>query len=213
LGKIGDKLVPVPVYVCEKCGILKAGSKTVTITGDYIDLPPLTTLPAGVEGRMCYDANAKKIKVYNGSVWKEVPTAPSVLNSYRQGDVKFGGGSDTVSVNMHKIATFKGGTEYTLASLSATFSGSINIVFMTGYVLGISSFADYTIYLRFYRGGTKLREVSFVPYDRSAYIGAIHIDIVGPGSYSYYVKFLGNWSSSLGKYVAPFGRIGYVEIG
>jgi len=52
---------------------LKVGNGTVKIRGSYIDLPILTTLPTGVEGRVVYYGTDKKIKIFDGTEWKDVP--------------------------------------------------------------------------------------------------------------------------------------------
>jgi len=60
--------------VIEKLKVKKLliGNRTVGITGSYIDLPP-TTAPTAVKGRMYFDSSANKVKVYDGTEWKEVP--------------------------------------------------------------------------------------------------------------------------------------------
>jgi len=51
---------------------LDIGYNTVKIRGSYIDLPPLTSNPTGVEGRLCYNSTDKKARFYDGASWRDM---------------------------------------------------------------------------------------------------------------------------------------------
>lgn len=81
LGEINGKIKPLPIYACLKCGAIKTGKGTITVTGSYLDLPAVTA-PTASEGRMYYDSTDKKVKIYDGTAWKEIPISIDSSVSY-----------------------------------------------------------------------------------------------------------------------------------
>jgi len=67
---LGENFSKLPIKVCLRCGCLKIGN-TILITGSYIDFALLTSNPAGVEGRVCYNSTDHQMRHYDGTNWRD----------------------------------------------------------------------------------------------------------------------------------------------
>jgi len=67
------RIIETPLMMCSKCGALKPGYGTITITADYIDLALLTADPIAAEGRLCYRSDLNKGRYYDGTAWVDFP--------------------------------------------------------------------------------------------------------------------------------------------
>ncbi len=80
-GQCGGDMSPVPMtrgaaHICAECGGFRAGTHSVDVTSDYVNLP-VQALPAGSESRVAYDSSENILKYHDGVEW--FPVGPSVV--------------------------------------------------------------------------------------------------------------------------------------
>lgn len=68
---VGEGFIELPVKVCVKCGALRIGKNSITVTDSYIDLALLASNPTASDGRFCYNSTDKKSRHYDGSAWQD----------------------------------------------------------------------------------------------------------------------------------------------
>jgi len=139
LGVSDGKLIPLPLKVCKKCGMMVAGNQTITITGSYIDLPGVSQ-PTASEGRMYYNSTSKKVYYYNGSEWKEVPKeANPSFSRYWYGDLE---GEATYTPSVSGVFFFAGASgreEYVYGTSNWLLAGSKVVSYGLQNVIGDGS--------------------------------------------------------------------------